>query len=51
MASGKGYDDFYKGLPKDFAIHTVPDMNEENLTNFVTQMATVQVILNNISVP
>jgi len=42
MAGGKGYDEFYKSLPKDLQPILGPKYNEEALTNFVTQMATVQ---------
>lgn len=42
MASGKGYDDFYKGLHDNLKGILPPEYNEEALSNFTTQMATVQ---------
>jgi hypothetical protein len=42
MADGKGYDEFYKALPKDLQSVLSPKYDEQSLTNFVTQMATVQ---------
>ena len=42
MAGGKGYDEFYSSLPKDLKGILKPKYDEESLTNFVTQMATVQ---------
>ena len=42
MADGKGYDEFYKGLPKDLQSILTPKYDEQSLTNFVMQMNTVQ---------
>lgn len=42
MADGKGYDDFYSSLPKDLKSILPPKYDEQSLTNFVTQMNTVQ---------
>jgi hypothetical protein len=42
MADGKGYDEFHASLPKDLKAILPPKYDEQSLTNFVTQMATVQ---------
>ncbi|NDB70543.1 MAG: hypothetical protein EB015_21555, partial [Methylocystaceae bacterium] len=42
MAKGKGYDAFHKNLPNELKPLLPPEYNEEALTNFTTQMATVQ---------
>ena len=42
MAGGKGYDKFYAGLHDNLKSILKPDYDEEALTNFTTQMATVQ---------
>ena len=42
MARGKGYDAFHKNLPNELKPLLPPEYNEEALTNFTTQMATVQ---------
>ena len=42
MADGKGYDAWYSGLPNDLKSVLPPKYDEQSLTNFVTQMATIQ---------
>jgi hypothetical protein len=42
MAGGKGYDSFYKKLPTQLQSILDPNYNEEALTNFTTQMSTIQ---------
>jgi len=42
MAGGKGYDSFYKKLPPQLQSILDPNYNEEALTNFTTQMSTIQ---------
>ena len=42
MAGGKGYESFYKKLPPQLQSILDPNYNEEALTNFTTQMSTIQ---------
>jgi len=42
MAGGKGYDSFYKKLPPQLQSILDPNYNEDALTNFTTQMSTIQ---------
>ena len=42
MAGGKGYDQFYKKLPPQLQAVLDPNYSEEALTNFTTQMSTIQ---------
>lgn len=42
MAGGKGYEQFYKKLPTELQAVLDPNYNEEALTNFTTQMSTIQ---------
>lgn len=42
MNGGKGYDNFYKNAPAELKPYLSPNYDEDMLTNFTTQMATVQ---------
>jgi hypothetical protein len=42
MAKGKGYDQFYKKLPDELRTILPDQFDEDALTNFTTQMATIQ---------
>ena len=42
MNKGKGYDNFYKSTPDELKPYLSPNYDEDMLTNFTTQMATVQ---------
>jgi len=42
MAGGKGYESFYKKLPPQLQSILDPNYNEDALTNFTTQMSTIQ---------